>query len=193
MKSDNVVWHKGHVDLDDRRKLLNGENKVIWFTGFSGAGKSTIAHALEKRLYEKKIASYVLDGDNVRHGLCGNLGFTLEDRKENIRRVGEACKLMHDAGLYVMACFISPYENERSFVRNLVGRDFVEVFVKCSIEECERRDVKGLYKKAREGQIKNFTGVNDPYEVPEDAELILDTTELSVEECVDKIMEYLKV
>jgi len=187
-KSSNVIWYENHLGLADRRALLGKNNKVLWFTGLSGSGKSTLANEVQKKLHEKGFLTYVLDGDNIRHGLNGDLGFSAEDRKENIRRIGEVTKLFYDAGVYVLVCFISPYLADRQRVRKLIGEDFVEVFVKCSLDECEKRDTKGLYKKARAEEIKDFTGISAPYEEPENAEIVVDTTNEKKEETLKKIL-----
>ena len=191
--TDNVYWHKGHVNRLDKCKLLGKNNKVLWFTGLSGSGKSTLAHLVEKKLFDKGILSYTLDGDNVRYGLNSDLGFSTREREENIRRIGEVTKLFYDSGLFVLVCFISPYKKDRDNVRKMVGGDFVEVFVDCSVEECEKRDVKGLYKKARNGEIQDFTGISAPYEKPEKPEIVVNTNELGVEECTAKIFKYLNL
>jgi adenylylsulfate kinase len=192
-KSSNVTWHQGKVGRKDRFEAIgnNKGNKVIWFTGLSGSGKSTIAAQLEKKLLDNGTVGYILDGDNIRHGLNSDLGFSDEDRKENIRRIAEVTKLFYDSGQHVLVCFISPFRSEREFARNLIGKDFVEVYVKCPIEECKKRDPKGLYKKAIKGEIKDFTGIDSPFEEPKHAEIILDTSKYSVDECVDKIIPYI--
>ena len=167
VKSSNVYWHEGLVNKEDRENLHKHKGICIWYTGLSGSGKSTIAREVEKKLYELGISTYVLDGDNVRHGLNKNLGFSPEDRAENIRRIGEVAKLFADAGILVMTAFISPYRSDRDMVRNSFPEgDFVEVFIDATLETCEERDVKGLYKKARAGEIKEFTGISAPYERP---------------------------
>ncbi len=194
-KATNVTWHDGLVSREDRYDILRQKGATIWFTGLSGSGKSTIAVALEKALFERGKLSYRLDGDNVRLGINKNLGFSEEDRKENIRRIGEIAKLFGDAGTISLSSFISPYKSDRDEVRRLheaASLKFVEVFVDCPLGEAERRDPKGLYKKARAGEIKNFTGIDDPYEAPVGPELHLRTDELSVEEEVSAIMEYLE-
>jgi len=191
-KSSNVVWHKTKIGTDERAARNGHKGAVIWLTGLSGAGKSTIATELENELFHHGINTYVLDGDNVRHGLCGDLGFTPKDRTENIRRVGEVAHILSDAGLVVITTFISPYREDRERVRKIVEGDFVEVYVKCPIEECEKRDPKGLYKKAKAGEIKDFTGLTAPYEEPVKPELTLDTSKHSVPESVTAIMDYLK-
>lgn len=191
-KSPNTVWHHATVNRE-RREQKNGHKSVIlWFTGLSGSGKSTLAHAVEEKLYENGIHTYVLDGDNIRHGLCGDLGFSEDDRKENIRRVGETAKLMLEAGLITLTAFISPFEADRNKVRNLVPHgDFIEIFCNCPLSICETRDVKGLYKKARQGDIKEFTGISSIYEVPLNPELIIDTDLLSLSESVERVIELL--
>ncbi|MGN8646022.1 adenylyl-sulfate kinase [Gracilibacillus sp. HCP3S3_G5_1] len=192
-KTNNIVWHDSAVTKQDRIKQNNHQSPVLWFTGLSGSGKSTITVELEKALFEKGIRAYRLDGDNIRHGLNNNLGFSPEDRKENIRRIGEVAKLLNDAGLITLTAFISPYREDRDNVRNLlVDGDFIEVYVKCSLEKCEARDPKGLYQKARAGEIKGFTGIDAPYEEPVSPELVIDTENSTVEEAVKKILVYLK-
>jgi len=191
--SSNVVWHNATVTRE-RRQTQNGHKSVIlWFTGLSGAGKSSLAHAVEEQLHQLGCRTYVLDGDNVRHGLCGDLGFSVEDRVENIRRIGEVAKLMLESGVIVMTAFISPFQSERETARKLVPHgEFIEVFCRADIEVCESRDVKGLYRRARAGEISNFTGISSPYEEPSKPELIVDTGSSSVEDCVDKILGLLK-
>lgn len=190
--SSNLFWHTHSVTAEDRCKTYGYKSCVIWFTGLSAAGKSTIANALCKQLHKMKINSYVLDGDNVRHGLSKNLGFTIEDRKENIRRIGEVSKLFIDAGLIVMSAFISPFREDRDTVRSLMnGGEFIEVFVKCALTECEKRDPKGIYRKARTGMIKEFTGISSPYEEPLSPEIVLETDLINVDDCVETILTYL--
>jgi len=193
-KSSNVTWHETHVGREDREARRGHKGATIWFTGLSGSGKSTLANELDRRLYEQGRFSYVLDGDNVRHGLNGDLGFSPEDRTENIRRIGEVAKLFVDAGGLVLTAFISPYREDRDKVRNIADRtgDFIEVFVDCPLDVCEERDPKGLYKKARSGEIPNFTGISAPYEAPEQAEITVNTGDLSVVEAVDVIVEHLR-
>jgi adenylylsulfate kinase len=187
-----VIPHRPIVGKKDRQKLNGHRSFILWFTGLSGAGKSTIAYRVEEELYKRGIRTYVLDGDNIRIGLNKDLGFSKKDREENIRRVGEVAKLFVDAGIVVLTAFISPYKKDRHFVRNLVGeKEFIEVYVKCPIEICEKRDPKGLYKKAKDGIIKQFTGVDDQYEEPENPELVLETDKMSIDECVKKILDYL--
>lgn len=186
----NIFVHNFNIKKADREKLNKHSPLLIWFTGLSGSGKSTIANAVEQELYKKNIHSYLLDGDNVRKGINSNLSFSPEDRKENIRRIGEIANLMLDAGLVVLASFVSPYRAERDNIRQLVGEDnYFEVFVNTPIEECERRDVKGLYKKARKGEIQNFTGINAPYELPLAPDIEVDTTKLALEESVGIIVK----
>jgi adenylylsulfate kinase len=191
--SANVVWHHATVTRT-RREMHNGHKAVIlWFTGLSGAGKSTLAHALEERLHQQNCSTFVLDGDNVRHGLCGDLGFTDEDRQENIRRIGEMSKLFIEAGVITLTAFISPFAADRQQVRELVpDGDFIEIYCHCPLEVCEVRDVKGLYKKARLGEIKEFTGISSPYEVPQNPELTINTAGKSVDKCVDQIVAFLQ-
>ncbi len=193
-KATNVHWHEGDITREDRSKLLGQKGATLWFTGLSGSGKSTVAVALEGALLEEGYLSYRLDGDNVRLGINKNLGFTAEDRTENIRRIGEISKLFVDAGVITLSSFISPYRADRDAVRTLhdeAGVDFIEVFVDCSLDEAEKRDPKGLYKKARAGEIKNFTGIDDPYEAPEKAEIVLHSDEQSLEEEVGLILDIL--
>lgn len=191
-KATNITWHEATVTAEDREQLLNQKGCVIWFTGLSGSGKSTLANAVEQVLHQQQHHTYVLDGDNVRHGLNKNLGFSPEDREENIRRVGEVAKLFADAGTIVMTAFISPYCADRDQARALIAEDrFVEVFVDCPIDVCEERDTKGLYKKARAGEIKEFTGISAPYEPPLNPEVTVNTAALSIEECAQAVVEAL--
>ena len=193
-KATNVTWQDGEVSREDRFNILRQRGVTIWFTGLSGSGKSTIAVALEQALYNMGKLSYRLDGDNVRLGINKNLGFSEEDRKENIRRIGEVAKLFGDAGTISLSSFISPYKNDRDEVRTLheaANIAFIEVHVDCTLEEAEKRDPKGLYKKARAGEIKNFTGIDDPYEAPVDPEIHLQTDEMSLEQEVQIILDYL--
>jgi len=190
----NVVWHDGEISRDDRYQILRQKGATVWFTGLSGSGKSTIAVALEKALHSMNKLSYRLDGDNVRLGINKNLGFSEEDRKENIRRIGEIAKLFGDAGTISLSSFISPYKADRDEVRELheaANLPFVEVFVDCSLSVAEERDPKGLYKKARAGEIRNFTGIDDPYEAPESPEIHLRTDEMSLQEEVSIVIDYL--
>lgn len=193
MKATNIVWHHSKVTKEDRQKLNGHKSVVLWFTGLSGAGKSTLSVEVEKELHQRGIRTYILDGDNIRHGLNKDLGFSAEDRKENIRRIGEVAKLMVDAGIVTLTAFISPYREDREMVRQLLGeKEFIEIYVKCSLEECERRDPKGLYKKARAGEIKGFTGIDDPYEEPENPELVVETDKQTLEESVKQTIAYLE-
>ena len=189
----NLTWHMATVTRE-RRESLNGHRSVIlWFTGLSGAGKSTLAHAVEERLHQMGCRTFVCDGDNVRHGLNKNLGFSMEDRRENIRRIGEMSKLFIEAGVMTLTAFISPYREDREMVRCLVKEgDFIEVYCNCSVDICESRDVKGLYAKARKGEIAEFTGISAPYEAPESPELAVNTATASVDECVETILGYLQ-
>lgn len=192
-KSQNITWHDSEVTKAERQAQNGHKSVVLWFTGLSGSGKSTISVALEKALFERRIHAYRLDGDNIRHGLNNNLGFSPEDRKENIRRIGEVSKLLADAGLITLTAFISPYREDRDHVREILeDGEFIEVYAKASVEACEQRDPKQLYKKARAGEIKNFTGIDAPYEAPEHAEIVIDTETTSVEEAVQQILEYLE-
>ncbi|MCW9046742.1 MAG: adenylyl-sulfate kinase [Gammaproteobacteria bacterium] len=191
-KSSDVVWSEVNVTKDRRDNLNKQRSAIIWFTGLSGSGKTTIANALEQRLHKEAFRTYLLDGDNVRHGLSNDLGFSDNDRTENIRRIGEVSKLFIDAGVMVLATFISPFIKDRKCVRNIVNEtEFIEIYIKCPLELCENRDIKGLYKKARAGEIKHFTGIDSPYEAPESAEIIIDTSLLSIDESVDAIINYL--
>lgn len=193
LKSTNITWHGSAVTRDDRHRLLNQRGVIVWMTGLSGSGKSTIAVLLEQMLISRGRLAYRLDGDNIRHGLNKNLGFSAEDRTENIRRIGEVAKLFTDAGVITIASFISPYRRDRHAVRALMGAgDFVEVYVKASVAAAEKRDPKGLYKKARAGEIKGFTGIDDPYEEPEKAEVVLETETQSAEESAQQILSYLE-
>ncbi|KRF60900.1 adenylyl-sulfate kinase [Peribacillus butanolivorans] len=190
--STNVTWHEASLTKELRRKQNGHESTVLWFTGLSGSGKSTIANAVAKELYNRNIRSYVLDGDNIRHGLNKDLGFSEEDRTENIRRIGEVSKLFVDSGQFVLTAFISPFRADRQIVRDLLEEgEFIEVYIKCPIEECEVRDPKGLYDKARKGIIKDFTGIDSPYEEPEQPEIVLESNQYSIEECVEQVINYL--
>ena len=189
----NTVWHEPSIYRKDREQMNGHKSVIIWFTGLSGAGKSTLAHALENTLHKNKVRTFVLDGDNVRRDLCKDLGFSDEDRTENIRRIGEVSKLMMESGVIVLTAFISPFIKDRNIVRELVAEDeFIEVYCDASISVCESRDVKGLYKKARAGEIAEFTGISSPYEAPIHPELILETSNQTIEECVDILLCYLK-
>ena len=192
-KSTNIIWHHSTVTKQERH-LMNGHKScVLWFTGLSGSGKSTIANAVDQALYQQNFKSYVLDGDNIRHGLNQDLRFGKEDRKENIRRIGEVAKLFVDSGQIISTAFISPFRDDRNTIRNMfeVG-EFIEIYVKCPISICEDRDPKGLYKKARKGEIPDFTGISSPYETPITPEIIIDTTQMNIGQSVDKILSYLK-
>jgi adenylylsulfate kinase len=193
IKATNIIWHEGHVEREQRQQLLDQEGALIWFTGLSGSGKSTIAYTLEHALVQRKHMSYVLDGDNIRHGLNKNLGFSAEDRQENIRRIGEVGKLFVDAGIITLTAFISPYRQDREVARQTVGEaDFFEVFCDTPLEVCEQRDPKGLYKKARAGEIKGFTGIDDPYEAPQNPQLVIDTSKTSPQEAAILLCEMLE-
>ena len=193
-KSTNVSWHDGKVSMQDRHNLIRQKGATLWMTGLSGSGKSTISVALERSLFEKGILSYRLDGDNIRLGINKNLGFSADDRKENIRRIGEVSKLFTDAGIITLASFISPYRKDREEVRKIhedSGLTFVEIFIDCSLESAEERDPKGLYKKARNGEIKNFTGIDDPYEAPTNPEIHLISDKMSLGDEVKTVLNYL--
>ena len=192
-QSSNVTWHPSAVTAEQRRALLKQRSFVLCFTGLSGSGKSTLSVAIEQLLQEHGYAAYRLDGDNIRHGLNSNLGFSPEDRSENIRRIGEVGKLFVDSGLIVLTAFIAPYQADRDFMRSLVGAgEFVEVYVRCSVAVCEQRDVKGLYAKARAGEIKDFTGVSAPYEAPTDPEIVIDTETQPLEQAVQQLWQQLE-
>lgn len=188
-QSDNVKWHRSLVSRSMRNSKNGHSSPVIWFTGLSGSGKSTLAHKVEKTLFDMGCQAYVLDGDNVRHGLCGNLGFNDQDRSENIRRIAEVAKLMTDAGIITLAAFISPFREDRAKVKRMFPEGgFLEIYCKCDLGVCESRDVKGVYKRARNGEIDNFTGISSPYEIPLSPDLILDTANEPLDECVDKVI-----
>jgi len=188
----NIVWHHASVTKAHRERLNRHKSVILWFTGLSGSGKSTLAHAVEDRLRQLGCHTFVFDGDNVRHGLCRDLGFSPEDRAENIRRIGEMVKLFLEAGMIVLTAFISPFHKDRQWVRSIVpDGSFIEIYCRCSLEICESRDTKGLYRRARTGEVKDFTGISSPYEVPENPELVLDTGVLLLEECVDRVLEVL--
>lgn len=192
-KSSNVVWQQQSIDRIQRESLNKHRGSILWFTGLSGAGKSTLANAVEQQLHQLNIRTFLLDGDNVRHGLCSDLGFSAGDREENIRRVAETSKLFIEAGVVVLTAFISPFQSDRQAARNLVkDDDFFEIYCQCSLDICESRDVKGLYKKARAGEIADFTGISSPYEEPENAALIVSTGETSVEESAEKVISFLR-
>ncbi|MCG8045957.1 MAG: adenylyl-sulfate kinase [Candidatus Thiodiazotropha endolucinida] len=189
----NIVWHEATVTRERREKMNRHRAKLLWFTGLSGSGKSTLAHALEEELHQRECRTYVFDGDNVRHGLCCDLGFSTEDRSENIRRIGEMAKLFVDAGVIALTAFISPIREDRERARGLFPHgDFIEVYVSCPLEVCETRDVKGLYKKARSGEIPNFTGISAPYDVPDKPEIVIETQDWTVQECVHELIEALE-
>lgn len=193
VKSKNITWHDGQVSRTSREELLQQQGVTIWFTGLSGSGKSTVAVAAEAALREQGRLTYILDGDNIRQGLNNNLGFSPADRSENIRRIGEVAKLFTDAGVIVLTAFISPYREDRDQVREIMASgDFLEVHVSADVETCEKRDVKGLYKKARAGEIPNFTGISAPYEAPEKPELVMDTGAQSVDESVAQLLGFLQ-
>jgi adenylylsulfate kinase len=192
MQSTNVVWHHGTVSRQDREAQNAHKSTILWFTGLSGAGKSTLANAVESRLHEMGCHTFVIDGDNVRHGLCGDLGFSATDRTENIRRVGEVAKLFIEAGVITLTAFISPFRTDRDRVRKMVKvGEFFEIYCKADLEVCEQRDVKGLYQKARAGEIKEFTGISSPYEAPEAPEVVIETGSKPLEVCVDEVIEAL--
>lgn len=190
--SSNVVWHTPEVTRQDRERRNQHKGLMLWLTGLSGSGKSTLAHATESRLHQMGVHTYVLDGDNVRHGLCGDLGFSAVARRENIRRIGEVGKLFVDAGTVVFSAFISPFRSDRQQARKLLGEDFVEVYCNSPLSVCESRDVKGLYQRARAGEIRDFTGISSPYEPPENPEIVVDTANLTLEESVERIIDYLR-
>lgn len=193
LKENHVVWDDRFVKRSERNRLNNHKSGLVWLTGLSASGKSTIAHLVERELFSKGVRTYVLDGDNVRHGINSNLGFGREDRKENLRRIAELSKLLIDAGMVVLAAFISPYHEDRSYIRKkLEGDNFIEVYVKCPVEECEQRDPKGQYRKARAGIIKEYTGISSPYEEPENPDLVLDTEKDDIETSVRHVLEYLE-
>ena len=189
-KSSNVVWHHATVTRARREKMNKHKGAVFWFTGLSGAGKSTLAHKVEEELHQNGCHTFVLDGDNVRHGLCADLSFSDEDRKENIRRIGQMANLYIEAGVIVLTAFISPFRSDRKNVRKIAGADFHEIYCKCSLDVCETRDVKGLYKRARAGEIPDFTGISSPYEEPLTPELQVDT-ESHLDECADEVFGYI--
>ncbi len=191
-ENHNLTWHEASVKRENRARVSGQRGTVLWFTGLSGSGKSTVANAVEKKLNEMGRLTYLLDGDNVRSGLCADLGFSDQDRQENIRRVSQVAKLFLDANLITLVSFISPFRAERRFARDLMGADFIEVFVDATLDTCEQRDPKGLYKKARQGLISDFTGISSHYEAPEHPEIILKTGEKTIEACAEKVLEYLK-
>jgi adenylylsulfate kinase len=192
-KASNVFWHQSQITRSHRERLNGHRGVTLWFTGLPASGKSTLAVALEQKLHEQNCRTYILDGDNIRHGLNKDLGFSPEDRTENIRRIGEVAHLLRDAGVINMVAFISPYRSDRQMARDLSANDgsFAEVYVDCPVDLCETRDPKGMYKKARDGVIKEFTGISAPYEAPEHPEIHLRTDQYTVGECIDQILEYL--
>lgn len=186
---DDIVWHRALIKPEDREKFNQHDGVIIWFTGLSGSGKSTLAHAVEERLFNKQCHTFVLDGDNIRHGLCADLGFSDQDRQENIRRIGELAKLFMQAGTIVLTAFISPFMSDRQKVKAMVdNHQFIEIYCAAPVEVCESRDCKGLYKKARAGEITDFTGISSPYEAPLNPDIVLNTGEQSLEDCVDYIV-----
>jgi len=190
---NNLTWHDGYVTREEREELHGHKGAVVWFTGLSASGKSTIAQHLEKMLYEAGCSTYVFDGDNVRHGLCGDLGFSAEDRTENIRRIGEMVKLFVDAGIIAMTAFISPYRKDRERIRDLIGRDhFFEIYVNCPVDLCAERDQKGIYAKAKAGTIKNFTGISAPYEPPEEPSLVIQSDQVDATQAAQQVLDILK-
>ena len=193
-KSTNTVWHNATVTRERREELNSHKSAILWFTGLSGSGKSTLAHSVEEKLHQMNCKTFVFDGDNVRHGLCNDLTFSDEDRKENLRRIGEMTKLFLEAGTISLTAFISPFKEDRDKIRAMVPEgDFVEIYCRCPISKCEERDVKGLYKKARAGEIPHFTGISSPYEEPEKAEIVVDTDgSVSLEETVNTVLSILK-
>lgn len=194
MTDNNIQWHQSLVSIAERKSRNGHRSVILWLTGLSGAGKSTLAHAIECQLFELNCSTFVFDGDNVRHGLCSDLGFSQQDREENIRRVGEMAKLFTEAGIIAITAFISPFCADRERVRALMApEDFIEVYCNCSVKVCEERDVKGLYAKVRQGLIPEFTGISSPYEAPINPELSLDTDKLSLAECVEQVLTYLKL
>jgi adenylylsulfate kinase len=192
-KSTNTVWHHATITRQDRQTQNGHRSAILWFTGLSGSGKSTLAHAVEDRLHHLGIRTFVFDGDNVRHGLCSDLGFSAADRTENIRRIGEMAKLFLDAGVISLTAFISPFRADRDRVKQLVApEDFLEIYCNCALEICEQRDVKGLYQRARQGEIKDFTGISSPYEAPVEPALSVATGTANLEDCVDQVLTLLR-
>ena len=191
--SENIVFHNYNVTRESRNKSYQQPSFVLWFTGLSGSGKSTIANRVEQELFKKGLKTYTLDGDNIRTGINRGLGFTEEGRHENLRRIAEVAKLFVDAGIITIGAFVSPLEKDRELIKNIMGEnDFIEIFVDTSLEECERRDVKGLYKKARAGEIKNFTGIDAPYEAPKHPDILIETEKESIEEAVQKVITFVE-
>ncbi|HGG59893.1 MAG TPA: adenylyl-sulfate kinase [Gammaproteobacteria bacterium] len=192
-KSSNTVWHNATVTRERRERLNNHRSAILWFTGLSGSGKSTLAHAVEEHLHQLGCRTFVFDGDNVRHGLCSDLGFSDKDRQENIRRIGEMSKLFIESGVIALTAFISPFRKDRQQVRSLVApEDFIEIYCRAPLHVCEKRDVKGLYRRARAGEIKDFTGITSPYEEPENAELVVDTGSEPLEACIEQVLGFLE-
>lgn len=192
MKSENLVWHPSSVTRDDRERQHGHRGRVLWFTGLSGAGKSTLAHAVDKTLHLQGKKTTVLDGDNVRHGLCADLGFSPDDRRENLRRIAEVAKLFAESGIITLAAFISPMREDRAMVKRIIGEnDFMEIYVQCPLDVCEARDAKGMYRKARAGELSDFTGISAPYEAPEDARLVLQTDIQMLDKCVMQVVSWL--
>ena len=187
----NIKWHNPAISRQNLESLRGHKGMVLWFTGLSGSGKSTLANALNEALHLKKISTYLLDGDNIRHGLCKDLGFSDKDREENIRRIGEVANLFMNAGIVTITAFVSPFRSDREKVRNIIGKDFIEIFCAADLDICEKRDTKGLYKKARLGEIKDFTGISSPYEIPNNPEILVDTGLLDLNASVIQIMKYL--
>ncbi len=191
-KGTNIVWHQSSVDRQSRNQQRGHGSAILWFTGLSGSGKSTLANSVNLALHKNGYSSYVLDGDNIRHGLCNDLGFSDFDREENIRRIGEVSKLFLDAGIIVLTAFVSPFKKDRDNARALVGaNDFIEIYCSATLEICETRDTKGLYAKARKGDVKDFTGISSPYEEPQSPELSIDTGKIEIEKCVDMVINFL--
>ena len=188
----NIKWHNSAISRQNLESLRGHKGMVIWFTGLSGSGKSTLANALNEALHAKRISTYLLDGDNIRHGLCKDLGFSDKDREENIRRIGEVANLFMNAGIVTITAFVSPFRSDREKVRDIICKDFVEIYCAANLDICEKRDTKGLYKKARMGEIKNFTGISSPYEIPNDPEIIVETGLLDLHASVKQIMKYLR-
>ena len=187
----NIKWHESTINRQDLESLRGHKGMVLWFTGLSGSGKSTLANALNEALHARKISTYLLDGDNIRHGLCRDLGFSDKDREENIRRIGEVSNLFMNAGIVTITAFVSPFKSDREKVREIIGKDFIEIFCAANLDVCETRDTKGLYKKARLGEIKDFTGISSPYEIPNAPEIRVDTGYLDLNDSVRQIMKYL--
>lgn len=188
-KSNNTIWHHATITRHHREKLNQHKSVIVWFTGLSGAGKSTLAHAVEEKLYHLNCRTFVLDGDNIRHGICNDLDFSNQDRQENIRRIGEIAKIMMEAGTIILTAFISPFAKERQLARQLVAHgEFIEIYCHCALDICEKRDVKGMYSRARAGKIKNFTGISSDYEPPKNPELRIDTGCNELEYCVDQVL-----